>query len=447
MFINLVSPISNAYGQSSTPDLPVYIVQPGDTINLIALKFNIDSADLIAINNLADPNFLQVNTQLVIPGINGVSGVLTYTPVNLGETPISIARKNKIDLESLYKLNKISSPSEFFLGANIILVKNDSNNTSSENEIMLQPGKTLMELAVSEGINKWQIIKNNQLDYPWQVIPKDILVTENSTQVEYNTNVQINGLPLTQGKTASIIINSDASEVPEATLNNEKINFVQIQGKFIAIFGIYAMQDPGLYPFHLEYSTTEGGKKIIDQMTLVQSGYYPDDPVIYVDPETLDETVTKPEDDLIKELTSVITPEKYWDGIFNTPVDEPVCIKSWFGNRRSYNDQPFNKYHSGVDFGVCANLNVYAPADGIVVFSGPLTVRGNATIIDHGMGVFSGFWHQTQSFVEVGQKVTSGELIGEIGSTGRSTGPHLHWELYTNGISVNPLDWLEKSYP
>src|SRR5665648_421248 len=82
LFINLVSPISNAYGQSSTPDLPVYKVQPGDTINLIALKFNIDSADLIAINNLANPNFLQVDTQLIIPGINGVSGVLTYTSVN-----------------------------------------------------------------------------------------------------------------------------------------------------------------------------------------------------------------------------------------------------------------------------------------------------------------------------------------------------------------------------
>ena len=150
---------------------------------------------------------------------------------------------------------------------------------------------------------------------------------------------------------------------------------------------------------------------------------------------------------MIKKLTAVITPEKYWDGIFRTPVDEPVCIKSWFGNRRSYNDQPFNRYHSGVDFGVCANLNVYAPADGVVVFSGPLTVRGNATIIDHGMGVYSGFWHQTQSFVEVGQKVTSGELIGEIGSTGRSTGPHLHWELFVNGNSVNPLDWLEKTYP
>ena len=269
LFINFASPISNAYGQSSTPDLPVYIVQPGDTINLIALKFNIDSADLIAVNNLANPNFLQVNTQLIIPGIKGVSGVLTYTSVNLGETPISIARKNKIDLDALYKLNKISSPSEFFLGANIILVENDLSNSNSEDQIMLQPGKTLMELAVSEGINKWQIIKNNQLDYPWQVIPKDSLETEKSDQENSKTNIAFNGLPLTQGKTASIVINSDTSVIPEATLNNEKINFVQTEGKYVALFGIYALQDPGLYPFHLEYPTTGSGNKVIDQMILI----------------------------------------------------------------------------------------------------------------------------------------------------------------------------------
>jgi murein DD-endopeptidase MepM/ murein hydrolase activator NlpD len=446
LFLNLVLPIRIVNGQSSTPDLPVYIVQPGDTINVIALKFNISSADLIAINNLADPNFLQVNTQLLIPGISGVSGVLTYTPVNLGETPISIARKNKIDIESLYKLNKISSPSEFFLGANIILVENELTS-SIEKETTLQSGKTLMELSISEGINQWQLIQNNQMDYPWQVVPNDLLAIESSTQENLISNIQIYGLPLTQGKTASIIIDSGGTEIPFATLDNDVINFVPLQGKNIAIFGIYALKDPGLYPFHLEYTSKDGGAKVIDQMILVQAGYYPQDPVIYVDPETLDEAITKSEDDLLKKLTTISTPEKYWEGIFIKPVDEPSCVKSSFGNRRSYNDQPYDKYHTGVDYGVCANLNIYAPADGIVVFSGPLSVRGNATIIDHGMGVFSGFWHQSQIFVDVGQKVSSGDLIGEIGSTGRSTGPHLHWELIVNGNPVNPLDWLENDYP
>ncbi len=107
-------------------------------------------------------------------------------------------------------------------------------------------------------------------------------------------------------------------------------------------------------------------------------------------------------------MTSNITPDKYWDGKFIKPVDEPSCIKSWFGNRRSYNDQPYNKYHTGVDFGVCANLNVYAPADGTVVYTGPLTIRGNATIIDHGLGVYSGFWHQEIYWLKLVRKLKPG---------------------------------------
>ena len=107
----------------------------------------------------------------------------------------------------------------------------------------------------------------------------------------------------------------------------------------------------------------------------------------------------------------------------------------------------YDRFHTGVDFGVCANLNIYAPADGVVVFTGPLTVRGNATIIDHGFGIYSGFWHQSNIFVQVGNKVTAGDLIGEIGTTGRSTGPHLHWEVIANGIQVDPLDWLDIEFP
>ena len=60
------------------------------------------------------------------------------------------------------------------------------------------------------------------------------------------------------------------------------------------------------------------------------------------------------------------TPEKYWSGVFHLPVDEPICIKSWFGNRRSYNGSPFTYFHTGVDYGVCASLNIYSPAAGVV---------------------------------------------------------------------------------
>ncbi len=74
-------------------------------------------------------------------------------------------------------------------------------------------------------------------------------------------------------------------------------------------------------------------------------------------------------------------------------------------------------------------------------------MRGIATIIDHGWGVYSGIWHQSKTVVKVGDMVDTGQLIGEIGGTGRVTGPHLHWEVWANGVQVEPLDWLENLYP
>jgi murein DD-endopeptidase MepM/ murein hydrolase activator NlpD len=92
-------------------------------------------------------------------------------------------------------------------------------------------------------------------------------------------------------------------------------------------------------------------------------------------------------------------------------------------------------------------LQIFAPAAGRIVFAAPLTVRGNATIIDHGLGVYSGFWHQSEILVQVGDMVEQGQVIGLVGGTGRATGAHLHWEVWVNGVQVNPLDWLYQAYP
>ena len=68
-------------------------------------------------------------------------------------------------------------------------------------------------------------------------------------------------------------------------------------------------------------------------------------------------------------------------------------------------------------------------------------------MIDHGWGVYSGFWHQSEFLVQVGEFVAPGQVIGLVGDTGRGTGAHLHWELWVNGVQVDPLDWLQQEYP
>jgi murein DD-endopeptidase MepM/ murein hydrolase activator NlpD len=150
-------------------------------------------------------------------------------------------------------------------------------------------------------------------------------------------------------------------------------------------------------------------------------------------------------------LTSPFTPTQYWSGLFTSPAVYPDQFTSRFGVRRVYHgtgtDLTIEGIHSGLDFAGGEGLQIFAPAAGKVVFAAPLTVRGYATIIDHGLGVYSGFWHQSQILVKVGDMVGRGQVIGLVGGTGRATGPHQHWEVWVNGVQVDPLDWLNQVYP
>ena len=82
-----------------------------------------------------------------------------------------------------------------------------------------------------------------------------------------------------------------------------------------------------------------------------------------------------------------------------------------------------------------------------MVLAEKLTIRGNAVLIDHGTGLFSGYWHMNQIAVTEGQEVQPGDLIGYLGNTGLATGPHLHWEMRLYGIAVEPLQWTQQIIP
>jgi murein DD-endopeptidase MepM/ murein hydrolase activator NlpD len=89
---------------------------------------------------------------------------------------------------------------------------------------------------------------------------------------------------------------------------------------------------------------------------------------------------------------------------------------------------------------------VTVPTTGVVVLAEPLQVRGNAVIIDHGQGVLTGYWHLSEIFVQPGQVVAPGDLLGLVGNTGLSTGAHLHWEMHIYGMAVDPLQFLAESF-
>lgn len=460
LLLALLLPFGAAQAQDSTPSSgPVYIVQPGDSMSLIASRFGVTLADLMAANNISDPNNLAAGAKLIIPGLEGISGVLTTEILNYGETLHSLSRRNRVPESFLRKLNHITSPSELYAGMGVILPQQE-NFTPLQYRVSLAQGETLLEAAIRADSNPWTLKTINELPGTWAALPGDILYSLTGASETGQANgmpsafasVRVTPLPMTQGGTSKVVIQTQPGVSLGGMLVDMPLHFFpQDDGSYATLQGIHAMLTPGPYPLRLEATLPDGTRQAYEQMVVVQSGFYPNDPLLLVEPETIDPAVTEPEMQKIIELTRPATPTRYWQGIFQSPAYFPDCFTSRYGNRRTYigsgTGQEYYSFHSGVDFCGGAGLPILAPADGVIVFADFLTVRGNATLIDHGWGIYSGFWHQSEIKVTVGQTVRKGELIGLVGGTGRVTGAHLHWEVWANGIQVNPMDWLNQAFP
>lgn len=159
----------------------------------------------------------------------------------------------------------------------------------------------------------------------------------------------------------------------------------------------------------------------------------------------LEPAINDTETQLLLRVYSQNSPQRFWDGQLELPVDGTTT--SPFGVYRSYNDGTLTARHTGQDLRAPVGTPVHASAPGRVVLAESLDVRGNTVIIDHGWGVLTGYSHFSEILVEPGQMVQAGEIIGMSGNTGRSTGPHLHWELAVGGTWVDPLVWVMPEMP
>lgn len=121
----------------------------------------------------------------------------------------------------------------------------------------------------------------------------------------------------------------------------------------------------------------------------------------------------------------------------------PGGLTSSFGLRRVFNGEP-RAPHSGLDIKAPAGQAVRAPAAGVVVLTGDFFFSGNAVFLAHGEGVVSLFAHLSKISVQQGQVLRAGDLVGQVGRTGRATGPHLHWSLSLNNARVDPRLFLHK---
>ncbi|UFH50096.1 M23 family metallopeptidase [Pseudomonas sp. KNUC1026] len=131
----------------------------------------------------------------------------------------------------------------------------------------------------------------------------------------------------------------------------------------------------------------------------------------------------------------------------NTPsnllLDRPVGgkLSSRFGVRRFFNGEERNP-HAGLDFAVPAGTPIKSPAAGKVILIGDYFFNGNTVFVDHGQGFISMFCHMSKIDVQNGQVLARGEVVGRVGSTGRATGPHMHWNVSLNDARVDPAIFI-----
>ena len=125
-----------------------------------------------------------------------------------------------------------------------------------------------------------------------------------------------------------------------------------------------------------------------------------------------------------------------------TPSIRP--LKGWVSSRFGYRESPFTgrrEFHRGLDIATHAGSPIIAPADGLVTFAGRKGLMGNMVTIEHGFGMVTRYGHAQKLLKKKGTRVKRGETIALVGNTGRSTGPHLHYEVRLNGVAVNPVNY------
>lgn len=394
-------PLGPVYAQSNQPT--VYVVQAGDTLSRIAFKYDVTIAELAAENNLANPNLLTPGQKLVIPADDNApatdSGAAnqTYT-VQPGDTMFAIAGQVGVRMARLAEANNIT----------------DVNR--------LEVGQVL-------------------------IIPAPETVAPQLPLTAPFENITFSESRIAQGRTLVISVTLSTEAKLTAAFEDRPVMLSGSGKHYWGIVGIHALSEIGVYSVAFTATLPDGSQSAVAQNVVVTAGPYSTETIVVVPgrEDLLDPEVVAAETQKMTYIWNQVTPQKQWDGPFRYPLDE-IRITSEFGTRRSYGEGPVNGFHGGLDFGG-SGVPIYAPAAGTVVLAEQLVVRGNAVLIDHGMGLFSGYWHQSEIAVHPGDKVAPGDLIGYVGDTGLVTGPHLHWEMRLGGIAVDPLQWVKESIP
>ncbi len=443
-----------------------YTVLEGDTIDSIATAFHTTAYRIRRINYIADLDYIYPGQRLLIPGFDDVQGEVMRVNQPFGKSLTAYFGSLHQPMALLTRLNFITNIDQTWAGAPLYIMY---TSTPAVKELPVTEGLTGLETAVKQGVRTWTLAEYNDLRGPWMMVPNTSLWLPDSTAVEGVASnsapaMTVSPFPLLQGKTTELITNPP----PEgATLSgslrmsvNDSLGtnsfytpieyplhfFPSDDGLMIALQGVHRFAKPGLAAMRITTTYPDGSTFAYEENLLVKPYDYLIGAPIIVDASYIDPTVTVPEWEMIKSIVKDAPELKEWTFGFTDPSPSEQDWISSYGLLRSYNDSDYIYFHSGVDFAGSTSTPIFAAAAGTVVLAQNLDVRGGATIISHGHGVYTGYWHQSQIDVKVGDHVDAGQTIGMVGGTGRVTGAHLHFEVIVGGVQVDPAEWLQGIY-
>jgi murein DD-endopeptidase MepM/ murein hydrolase activator NlpD len=246
------------------------------------------------------------------------------------------------------------------------------------------------------------------------------------------------------GAVVRVEVRSEAplTRIEGAAFDHQAIAFILAEDghRATGLLGLAADVAPGDYTITVHAETT-GHTRLDGTQTITVGKPLFRSQTLKVDPRF----VQPPADELprieherarLAELSHAIDRDRPWHTPFSPPLASPVTEA--FGVRRTFNGQLASQ-HRGVDLKGAMGTPIAAPGAGKVVLAADLYYTGNTVVIDHGSGVVSLLAHMSRVLVQEGQLVDAGAIVGEVGATGRVTGPHLHWSAWVAGTSIDPL--------